>query len=584
MKFCHMRILPKRDGPGFRKLRQALVQHKSKAAWGLDIGGRALKAVKILQKSGRLVVEDMDIIEYSMPSSDANFLQSPGIREAIQTFLIKHHIARSDRVFMSIPGQFILSRFTSIPPVDKKQLKNIVSYEAKQQIPFDLKEIVWDYQQLTEHIPGGESIEIGMFASKRSTLDQLLTNIAPLVPRVTAIQASPLAISNFVSFDRQLDGLTMIINMETENTDLIIVNDRYFWLRSIPASTAENDLVKEIQRSMEYYKSLTKETVDFKTILLMGNKCKDPLNVACITDNFAYDVKVLNTINNVELSGNISPAYFHENVLHLGVALGLALQGVGLSRITINLLPQELIRAAEISKKKPYAITAISCFALSLIIQYSGYHIRIAHLHDSGSRYQKVFQDTKELEKQYKDAENFTKTKKTELDLISSMDSSRFIWMGILDKLLALMPDSVSITSIQSSWIAADSIKDEGAARQASSGASQEKKLAHSGKSGNAKKLLLMGMKGESKEPSMRFIEEQILNPIQAITLFDQKVPAFKNAEIVPGSSRQVDIEDHGGSSISFEIRWIVKSRDEILCEESSASLAKGTSTPREKS
>ncbi len=584
MKFRHLHIPSKIRGSGIRKLSHALVRNRQKTAWGLDIGVRALKAVKILQTSGRFVVEDMDIIEYSVLPSDVNFLQSPGIREAIQTFLAKHHITRTDKVLMSVPGQFVLSRFTTIPPVGKKQLKNIVSYEAKQQIPFDLKDIVWDYQQLTEHVPGAESIEIGLFASKRATLDQLLTNIAPLVPRLTAIQASPLAISNFISFDQQLDGLTIIINLETENTDLVIVDDRYFWLRSIPASTADTDLVKEIQRSMEYYKSLTKEAVKFKTILLMGNKFKDPLNVKCITDNFAYEVKVLKTLNNVELSGNINPAYFSENVLHLGVALGLALQGVGLSRITINLLPQELIKAAEISKKKPYAIVAIGCLALSMIIQYSGFRIWTSHLSDSGSHYRKVLQDIQGLERQYRDAEALAQTKKSELGLISSIDSSRSIWMEILDKLLSLMPDNVSITSIQSSWIDADAIKNEGTTKQVSSGPSQAKKSATPVKSGGSKKLLLMGIKGECKEPSMRFIEEHILKPIQAITLFEQKVPAFKNAEIVPGSSRQVDHKDNSGSSISFEIRWIVKSRDEILCEENSASLSNGTSTPLRKS
>ncbi|MFN3533636.1 MAG: hypothetical protein ACK41Q_14210, partial [Candidatus Brocadia sp.] len=79
------------------------------------------------------------------------------------------------------------------------------------------------------------------------------------------------------------------------------------------------------------------------------------------------------------------------------------------------------------------------------------------------------------------------------------------------------------------------------------------------------------------------FIEEHILKPIQNITLFDHKVPAFKNAEIVPGSSRQIDHKDGGGSYISFEIRWIVKPKDEIQFEENSV-LYNGTSTPLKRS
>ena len=81
----------------------------------------------------------------------------------------------------------------------------------------------------------------------------------------------------------------------------------------------------------------------------------------------------------------------------------------------------------------------------------------------------------------------------------------------------------------------------------------------------------------------MRFIEERVLKPIQDLTLFNQKVAAFKNVEIVPGSSRQVEHKDGLGSYISFEIRWIVKSKDEIHYEENSLSLINGTSTQPKK-
>ncbi|MEP9412075.1 MAG: pilus assembly protein PilM [Candidatus Brocadia sp.] len=584
MKFPHLHIPSKIRSSGIQKLSRALTQYRTRSAWGLDIGDRALKAVRITQISGRLLVEDMDIVEYPALPSDGNFLQSPVIKEAVQAFLAKRHIAGTDNVILSIPGQFVLSRFTAIPRVNKKQLKNIVSYEAKQQIPFDLKDIVWDYQQLAEQVPGTESMEIGMFASKRTTLDQLLANISPLHTGLTAIQASPLAIFNFISFDRQTDGLTIIINLETENADIIIADDQYFWLRSIPISKVDTDLIKEIQRSMEYYKSLMKEPVHFKTLLLMGNRFKDPINVKYITDNFAYEVKVLKTLNNLELSATVSPVYFSENVTYLGVALGLALQGIGFGKIKINLLPQELIKAAEMSKKKPYVIATLGCFAASLIIQYCGFHVLISHLHGSCERHQKVLQDIKELERKYKNAETIAQTKKSELDMISSIDSYRFVWMEVLDKLLSLIPDNVSITSIRSSWIDADAVKTDGAEKQTTPDTSQMKKPATSAKPGTSRRLLLMGIKGESKEPGMRFIEECILKPIQNMTIFDYKVPAFKNAEIVRGSSRQIDRKEGGDSYITFEVRWIVKSEDEVRLEENSLSLINGTSTSVKKS
>ncbi len=584
MKFHHLHITAKMDRFRPRELTRAFMQYQTKTAWGLDISGCALKAVKITQASGRLQVEDMDIVEYPTPSSGANFLESPAIKEALQIFLARHHIGKTDKVLVSVSGQFVLSRFTTVPPVDKKQLRSLVGYEAKQQIPFDLKDIVWDYQELSEQFPGMDGIEIGLFAAKRATLDQVLTCIAPLKSRLNALQISPLAISNFIFYDQRLDGQTILINIDAENTDLIIVGGHYYWLRSIPVSSVDVDLVKEIQRSMEYYKSLAKEPVNFKTILLMGDRFRDPLNVKFITDNFAHKVKVLDALNNLKISDKINPDYFNENLLRLSTALGLALQGLGAARIKINLLPAELIREAEISRKKPYAVATLGCLTLSLIVQYGGFHHYLTRIYNSDTYYQKILQNVKEFEKKYKNAEALAQTNKSALDLVSSIDSARSIWMDTLDKLLSLMPNKVSITSIQSSWIDSNNVKTEDDKKQNPSGTPRSKKKTASAKPDASSKLLLMGIKGESKEPSIGFIEKHIVAPIRDVTFFDQKVAAFRNVEIVPGSCRQIDSKDGQSGYISFEIRWVVKSKDEIQVEENSLSLEHGTSTSSKKS
>lgn len=555
---CIHPFLTKGRGLSIQRLSQTFKQYKARTAWGLDIDGHALKVVKITQTLEGLLIEDVDIIEYPEFPPDVDFLQSLHIKEAVQTLLTKHNITNTDSLLVSVPGQFVLSRFTTIPPIDKSQLKNIVSYEAKQQIPFDLKDVVWDYQKLSESVPGHgtEGIEIGLFASKRTTLDQLLTNFTSLKIKPTMLQVSPLALYNYIFFDQQTNGPTVVINVETENTDLVIIDGPHFWLRSIPLYKVDADLIKEIQRSMEYYKSLTKEAFRFQNILLMGN-IKDPQSIEFITSNLPYELKILKTLNNLRLADTIDSSYFHENLTNFTIAIGLALQGLGLSQININLLPPELVKAAEISKKKPYAIATLCCLALSLIIQYGGLRMKVNQLDHSNNYHQKILQDIRKFESNYRNAEAATQTNKSALELISSIDSSRFFWVEALDKLLSAIPDRVSITSVQSSWVDADTL---------STGFSQTKKTAAK-TNVPSKKLHFMGIKGVSKEPSISFIEESIIRPIQNITFFDQKVPAFRNVEIVPGSCRQAEYKNGQEGYISFEIRWIVKSQDEIRSE-----------------
>ncbi|OQY98674.1 MAG: hypothetical protein B6D35_11410 [Candidatus Brocadia sp. UTAMX2] len=576
MKLNYFKVTPKIINFKTHKLSRIFKRSGTKSAWGLDINECFIRVVKIIQVSNELLIDNISIIEIPQLKTETNISQSTHIKEAVQTFFTRYCIHKDDKVVVSVPGQSVLSRFISIPPVEKKQVKGIVSYEARQQIPFDLKDIVWDYQQLTEKTTNLNSIEIGLFASKRATLEQLLANISPLESKLYAIQAAPLAIYNLVCFDQQIIGLTVIINSETDNTDLIIIDGQHFWLRSIPASQVDADLVKEIQRSMEYCKSLLKEAAHFQTILLMGSKFKELDNVKCITDAFACEVKIFKALHNLKLSGDVDSAFFNENILHFVPAFGLALQGIGLGRIKINLLPQELIRIAEIAKKKPYALASLGCLALSFMFQYSGLYTGTIHLQNSEAHYQKVLQNIKELEGNYKHAEALAQTSKAELGLISSIDSFRFIWPEVLDKLLSLIPNNVSLGDIQSSWIDEDAVVLSG---QTLPGEAQPKKATTPTKPNATKKLLLMGIKGESLEPGMRFIEEHVLKPIQNLTLFDQKVAAFKNVEIVPGSSRQVENKDGQGDCISFEIRWIVKSDRDIRQEEDSLTLSNGTST-----
>ncbi|HJW85310.1 MAG TPA: hypothetical protein VJ440_01590, partial [Candidatus Brocadiaceae bacterium] len=113
MKLDLLRIIHKKQKTASaKKPAKTVVRFKTKSAWGLDIGGHALKAVKITQSAGIVQIDDFDVIQYAAIPSDSDFLQSACIKEAIQTFLTKHRISKGDKIVASVPGQFVLSRFT----------------------------------------------------------------------------------------------------------------------------------------------------------------------------------------------------------------------------------------------------------------------------------------------------------------------------------------------------------------------------------------------------------------------------------------------------------------------------------------
>src|SRR5438094_5969439 len=144
--------------------------------WGIDLGQCALKAIRLENVDGQLTATAFDYIEHpkilSQPDADPDQLT----REALETFLSRNDI-KGDQVAISVPGQSGLARFVKLPPVEEKKIGDIVRFEAKQQIPFPLDEVVWDFQKIgSGEVTDGFALdtEIGLFAMKRDAVNKYL--------------------------------------------------------------------------------------------------------------------------------------------------------------------------------------------------------------------------------------------------------------------------------------------------------------------------------------------------------------------------------------------------------------------------
>src|SRR5437763_12859053 len=171
--------------------------------WGIDIGQSALKALRLQNIEGVVTATAFDYIEHpkilSQPDADPDQLT----REALETFL-KRNTIKGDLVAMSVAGQSGLARFVKLPPVEEKKISDIVRFEAKQQIPFPLDEVVWDYQKIGQGVvTDGFALEteIGLFAMKRDMVNRYLQHFQDVNVEVHLVQMAPLALCNFVSFD-----------------------------------------------------------------------------------------------------------------------------------------------------------------------------------------------------------------------------------------------------------------------------------------------------------------------------------------------------------------------------------------------
>ena len=399
---------------------------KGGAIWGIDIGQCALKALRCRpheKEPRRLVVESFDYIEYPKILTQPEAEPAELIREALETFLSRNDLV-GDTVAMSVGGQNGLMRFIKLPPVESKKIPDIVKYEARQQIPFSLDDVVWDYQQLTggsEEDGFALEPEVGLFAMKR---DQVARALAPLEAagiEVDLIQLAPLSVYNYVCFDRLEEmgtqtyapakppASTVVISLGTDTTDLVVTNGFRVWQRNIPiggnhftralskelkltfvkaehlkrnATQADDpkavfqamrpvfsDLLAEIQRSLGYFQSLDK-AAQIGEVIALGNAMKLPGLQRYLAQNLEQEVRPIEEFNRLSAGSAGGNAQFKENVLTFGPAYGLCVQALGKSELRTNLLPEEIVRTRMIRAKKPWAVAGVAAVLLGLTFNY----------------------------------------------------------------------------------------------------------------------------------------------------------------------------------------------------------------------
>ena len=116
---------------------------ETKAVWGIEIGQAGLKALKLryAEAAHQVVAVGFDYIPHAKILSQPDAIPDELIQEAITKFLSRNKL-ENDLVAIGLPAQSSLARFIQLPPVEPGRVKEIVKYEAKQQIPFPLDEVI----------------------------------------------------------------------------------------------------------------------------------------------------------------------------------------------------------------------------------------------------------------------------------------------------------------------------------------------------------------------------------------------------------------------------------------------------------
>lgn len=430
--------------------------------WGIEIGQCALKAVKLrAAENGMVELVAFDLIEHPKILSQPDAEPEELIKAAVEKFISRNEWQK-DPYVIGVPGQQIFARFCKLPPVDPKKIPEIVKFEAGQQIPFDINDVVWDYQVFqTKDSP---DVEVGIFAMKKDLVSKHLEYFSKLGGAPVAIQSIPGALYNFCKFDGQ--GIvgereaTIIVDVGAQTTDLVIVEANSAWTRNIPLggntftdalvkafklsfSKAESlkrtaadskyarqvfqamrpvfaDVVAEIQRSLGFYSS-THRDVELKSVLVSGNAFRLPGLQKYLENNLTIGggVSKLETFSKLAPTAEAQAPNFADNVLSLGAAYGLALQGLGLASIGANLLPPELARVQMWKRKKYYFVATAACLGLAAgfpFLRSMTDSQALASGRDLGSQAKRIVDTAQGFQKQFSEAQSDSGTKEKKIE------------------------------------------------------------------------------------------------------------------------------------------------------------------------
>ncbi|MES2308662.1 MAG: type IV pilus assembly protein PilM [Verrucomicrobiota bacterium] len=463
----------------------------------IDIGSSSLKMAEFsTPKSGQILLNRYGITELGIdPNKEENAL--PYIANAIKK-LSKETGIKGGNAHISFSSHTSFLKFIKIPPVEQAQLQDILKFEAQQNVPFPLEEVVWDFQLLMGKKAEGD-IDTVLAAIKNDQIESHAANLKKLGISAVDVDLSPLAIYNAFRYNYpESTDCVLLLDIGARGTNLLFIEKNNFFTRSIPLagnaitqsvcndlqepyetveqlkksksyvslgseyaeSSEENvartarivrttmtKLTQEISRSITFYRTQQKGASP-KTIYLTGGSSLLPYIDAFLQDKLNVPVEYFNCLKNVSIGKGVPTAKLSKDALMMGELVGGALSLLPEKPIDINLAPTSIRAEIEQSRLKPILGVALVAWILLFVAINAGYLIQLSRVGaELETRGKKAVQLKEEEQKISKLEDEFSRYQKS-LEVLQKIARDRDAWKKVLSDLNSKIPEGVWITQM----------------------------------------------------------------------------------------------------------------------------------------
>lgn len=319
----------------------------------------------------------------------------------------------SDRINVCAPGFQTFSKFVRLPPVDTSKVTQIIKYEAQQNVPFPLEEVVWDYQIIGTTSTG--ELEVLLVAIKTDVVEGLFRVSESAGLRLQLADVSPAALCNAFRYNYgDLEGCSMLLDIGAKTCNLLFFDKGQVYSRgiNIGANSITTDFAREsklgydeaeqlkitegfvglggayaepenpnqaaiskisrqfmtrlhiqVNQTMQFYRTQQGGNAPVR-LFLSGGASIMPYTREFFTEKLNIPVDYFNPLRNVEIDPALDLDELAKVAHSLGETVGLGLRNLAHCPVELNLMPESSLARQRFTQKKPYFIAAAMCLVL----------------------------------------------------------------------------------------------------------------------------------------------------------------------------------------------------------------------------
>src|ERR1051325_10937657 len=133
----------------------------------------------------------------------------------------------------AVPAQSVFARFVKLPALEAEKIDKIISFEAQQNVPFPIDQVVWDYQLVGGGM--GEQIQVVIVAIKRDLLDEINNAVEETGLQTRIVGMAAMGLYNaFRHSYPDIADCSLLLDIGARTTNILFIESGRIFLRSIP--------------------------------------------------------------------------------------------------------------------------------------------------------------------------------------------------------------------------------------------------------------------------------------------------------------------------------------------------------------